>query len=597
MNVAGSTESRQAGTRDVTDRDAATADTIVIRIPGQAGPSAARPPWPLRWWREHWRSAAALAPALMLAGAVTGWNLQGWPGRVDDDEGTYVAQAWAMLAEHHLAHYTYWYDHPPLGWAQIAAFGWLAGGFRQTPSAVMLGREFMWCLTLAACVLLFAFCRRLGTRRVTACAAVALFAVSPLAVCYHRMVSLDNVGTVWLLAALVIAASRRHSLGSAFWSGAALAAGILSKETIAILTPAVVWMLCQRTDSRTRRWNLGIFGVTLGLLLAGYPLFAALRGELLPGKGHVSLLWALWWQFLGRAGSGSPLHAGTQSYLMLRMWLGLDPWLLGAGAVLAAAALPVRRLRPAALGMLIQVLVPLKGGYLPYFYVTAVLPFAAVLAAGAGEALWLRFTGRRTRWIGRAAVAAGTAVFAAGAAPLWLGELAAQSHTRGDAGSLAATGWVERNLSRNAVVVVDDYIWPDLKLHGMSPLWMWKVGGDPQVSKVDLPDGWRSIQYVVLTSQATPILGQAPLLATAVSHSVVVAGFGQGVTVREVLPGLASPAATAAALDTPPATPDPPSAATPDTPPAALDTPPRSLPPARAGRIARINDDPFSVTG
>ena len=53
-------------------------------------------------------------------GLASGWNLQGWPGRVNDDEGIYVAEAWAMLVPHHISNYTYWYDHPFLGWAQMA---------------------------------------------------------------------------------------------------------------------------------------------------------------------------------------------------------------------------------------------------------------------------------------------------------------------------------------------------------------------------------------------------------------------------------------------------------------------------------------------
>ena len=534
----------------------AATDTIVIRIPRQAGPPPLRERWARRWWRAHRGGAAALAPLLVFAGLVTGWNLQGWPGRVDDDEGTYVAEAWAMLYQHHLSHYTYWYDHPPLGWAQIAAFGWLTDGYHRVSSMVMMGREFMWVLALVACVLLYVFCRRLGLRRVTACAAVTLFAASPLAVMYHRMVSLDNIGTVWLLAALTIAASRRHSLAAAFWSGAALAASIGSKETTVIVAPAVVWVLWQHTDRRTRRWNLGIFGVTLSLLLAGYPLFAALRGELLPGKGHVSLLWSLWWQFFTRAGSGSPLAAGSASRWLLDLWSTVDPWLVGAGIAAAVPALFVRRLRPAAIGMLVQVLVPFKGGYLPYFYVTAVLPFAAICVAGACEALWF-LGGGWARRISRAAVAACALGFAAGAGPQWAGELAAQSSIQGDAASLAATRWVEENLPASAVVAVDDYIWPDLKVKGMSPLWVWKVDGDPRVSQVSLPEGWRSIQFVVMTPQTSSVLAQLPTLAEAVSHSVVLADFGEGVAVREVLPGPVSPEATA---DLEPPPPSPPTA-------------------------------------
>lgn len=290
-------------------------------------PALVPTPYWRRWFRLHGRSAAVLGPVLLVVGAATAWNLQGWPGRVNDDEGSYVAEAWAMIYTHHLSHYTYWYDHPPLGWAQLAAYAWLTDGFGRDGSAVMVGREFMWLVTLASSCLLFVLGRRLGFRRRFAGLAVLLFGLSPLAIWFHRMVSLDNIAAMWLLAALMFAASPRHSLRAAFWSAVCLAAAVLSKETVALLTPAVVWTIWQHTDRRTRAWNLGVFGVTYLLLLLGYPLFATLRGELLPGRGHVSLVWALWWQFLGRAGSGSPFSPASGSHDLIRFWLGLDPWL------------------------------------------------------------------------------------------------------------------------------------------------------------------------------------------------------------------------------------------------------------------------------
>ncbi len=155
---------------------------------------------------RHKVSAAVLAGLLVIVGLATAWNLEGWPGRVDDDEGTYVAQAWAIVYEHTITHYSYWYDHPPLGWVQIALFGWLTDGFNRVAAAVFVGRQFMWCLTLAGCVLLYVLCRRLGMRRTTSAITVALFGLSPLGQFFHRLVSLDNVATVWVLAAL----RRRH---------------------------------------------------------------------------------------------------------------------------------------------------------------------------------------------------------------------------------------------------------------------------------------------------------------------------------------------------------------------------------------------------
>ena len=58
--------------------------------------------------------------------------------------------------------------------------------------------------------------------------------------------------------------------------------------------------------------------------------------------------------------------------------MGSDPWLLVTGFVAALTLLLSPRLRPFAVALLIQVVVLVKGGYLPFFYVTGMLPFAAL---------------------------------------------------------------------------------------------------------------------------------------------------------------------------------------------------------------------------
>jgi hypothetical protein len=68
-------------------------------------------------------------------------NLTGSPARLDD-EGTYVAQAYAVTQWGELAHYTYWYDHPPAGWLQLAAWTAITGP-ELGGSAVAAGRYLM----------------------------------------------------------------------------------------------------------------------------------------------------------------------------------------------------------------------------------------------------------------------------------------------------------------------------------------------------------------------------------------------------------------------------------------------------------------------
>lgn len=545
--------------------------TAVYLAPQALDPraSAARRPPPPRhnWYWQHRLSIAILVPLLTVVGLANAWNLQGWPGRVNDDEGTYVAEAWAILVPHHLSHYTYWYDHPPLGWALIAGWAWLTRGFARYPSAVMLGREVMWLSFMVSCVLLYGLARRLRMRPAAAAGVVLVYGLSPLAIYFHRMVFLDNLSTMWMLAALFIVASPRRSLAAALWGGVCTAIAVLTKETVALLVPAVVWVLCQHTGRKTRPWHLAVFGAACLFLVLGYPLFALLRGELFPGPGHVSLLWALYWQFFERSGSGSLLDPHSGTFSLAQFWLGLDPWLL-AGVALVPVAPFVRRLRPLAFALGLQVLILLKGGYVPYAYITAMLPFAALLIAGIADTCWtpLAFSGRDTgtalpgkgrhatqpaHWIwpsagrqprwwfalsGRVLVTASLAASAVMVAPGWWHSLESQAKVYGDASELAATAWIEHNVPVGAVVVVDDYMWPDLKIHShVYPLWLWKVDTDPWVTKHVLPHGYASIDYLVLAPQAPSTLASLPTLQAALDHSRVVKTFGDGITARVVI--------------------------------------------------------------
>jgi Dolichyl-phosphate-mannose-protein mannosyltransferase len=494
-----------------------------------------------------------LAPVLIAVGIVSGWNLQGWPGRVNDDEGTYVAEAWAMLVPHHISNYTYWYDHPFLGWAQMACWIWLTDGFHRYPSAVMAGREFMWVVNLASCAMLYLIARRIHLRRGIAAVAVLLFGLSPLAIFFHRLVFLDNIAVAWMLAALALAATPRRSMAAAMGSGVCFAVATLSKETIALLLPTIVWMLWQHTDRRTRVWNLGVFSLTFVLIVLSYPLFAALRGELFPGKGHVSLLWSLSWQLLNRAGSGSILNTHSGTYGLALLWTGLDPWLLAGGIVLLPIGFAIRQLRPIAFALGFQVALLLRGGYVPYMYVTAMLPFCSLLIGGVAEAWWRRPRAEQAEQhrshkvsrlrrlfpmtAGRLTVLVGVMLFAVFVAPTWCTTLSRQANVNGAAPELAATAWIEHHVPKGAVVVVDDYMWTDIEMDGRAatPLSIWKVNGDPWVTRHILPDGYKSIDYVVLTPQSSSTIATMPTLEAALMHSKPVENFGDGLIAHMVI--------------------------------------------------------------
>jgi Dolichyl-phosphate-mannose-protein mannosyltransferase len=513
----------------------------------------------------HRRSLAVLAGLLVVVAVVHAIGMDHAPQRVDD-EGTYVAQAWAVQHWHTLAHYTYWYDHPPMGWLLMAAWTALTGTFSRASGAIAAGREFMLVVQLASAGLLWVLARRLGLRRPAAAGAVLLFALSPLALSFHRAVYLDNVATPFLLAAFVLVLSPGHRLAAHAGAGLCFAAAVLAKETSLLLLPALAWQYWQVNDRRTRRYSLAVAASLFALLVVIYPLAALLRGELLPGPSHVSLFDAIRFQLAGRASGGSPLNPDSVNHHTLALWLGMDPWLLGAAAVLIPAGLWIRRLRPVTAAFVILALMTLRPGYLPIPLVIGMLPFASLLVAGAADTAlgWRRpvaggpgpeggaaAEARAGASLSRGAdapaaspaparrggVAVGSLVVAACllaaavvVAPRWWQrdrDLMTVDHDRP---FRQAEAWIADNVPHRGRLLVDDSLWVDLVERGYPPgqvVWFYKLDTDRDV-KARYPHGWRDFDYVVSAATLRAFPDRLPQVAEAVRHSRVVASFGRG---------------------------------------------------------------------
>ena len=335
-----------------------TTTEMPVRIADKpvSAPPAARPPFYAPAGHSEPQPRRRPRLDLYLAGGLTllvlvvmALNITGFPAATDD-EGTYLAQAWAVQHGQGLAHYTYWYDHPPLGWIQLAGLSWVPALFFPDLIAVAGGRIAMLPIIAVSLVLVYVIGRRLGFARWAAALALLVFGLSPLSVTMNRQIYLDSFAVMWMLAALALALSPRRHLWHYAAAGAATALSVLSKETMLITAPAVLvamWQNASRTS--TRPWAFG--GYTSGLVLVGafYPLYALLRGELFPGPGHVSLIGAWQFQLMNRSSSGSVFTEGSGSYDLVHSWLYYDATILLAGLAATVVALAVRRLRAPAL--------------------------------------------------------------------------------------------------------------------------------------------------------------------------------------------------------------------------------------------------------
>lgn len=487
--------------------------------------------------RRHAATLAWIVPTLVVSAIVQLINMGGSPQRIDD-EGTYTAQAWAIGAFGELTHYTYWYDHPPVGWIQIAAYTGLTGAFERYDVAVLAAREAMVFFTLVAVVLVWALARRLSFSRPAATVAALLFAISPLAVQFHRSVYLDNIATAWLLAALLLALSRRNQLAAFSASALAFGIAVLSKETYLLALPLLVWFLWRSASKATRRYTLTVAASVLTLVGGGYIALALVKGEVAPGADRVSLVDGVMFQLSSRESSGSVLDPESLINRTLGMWWQLDPVFIVAGLAAAAAALFVRRLRPIAILVLALTAFMFRpGGYLPVPYVIMLLPFAALLVAGVTDRAvrgWKRSTGRRrvarSTWL----VAAGTAAIVM--VPLWGAQLRGFLLADLDQPMRQAQQWVETNVQRDSTLVVDDAMWVDLVRAGFDRedvVWYYKVDTDPAVAAT-LPNGWRDVEYVITTDSMRTFPTAFPQVSETIANSVVVASFGEGSTQVDV---------------------------------------------------------------
>lgn len=471
--------------------------------------------WPAAWALARGSERALLAGLALIALVAHGLNMLNNPGQAGlGDEGIYMSQAWAVLRQGRLAPYTYFYDHAPAGWIMLGAWMGLTGGPFTFGNAIDGGRVLMLLLHLAMTPMLYRLTRRLGAGAPAAALATLLFSLSPLAVFYQRLVLLDTIMLFWALLSLTLLLDGRGRLSRFALSGVCFGLAALSKETAIFLTPAMLYIAWQQRREHHGRFALLGWAVPMAVVLSLYPLFAALKGELLPagssfafflfnistGGEHVSLVEALTWQ--ATRGGGGMLNLNNQFWQFVRGdWMVRDPLLVGGGAVAVAINL-LRGLRDRqALAAGLLGALPLyylgRGGVVLVFYVLFAIPFLCLNLALLADVL-LRRLPRRA-----AALAAGAATLALLGGYSAAGTLAPLYLARPADAARESVAWVKQHVPPESRIVTHDDPWTDLHEPGFGgPAFPyahnhWKVALDPEIRGGVFKDDWRTVDYIL----------------------------------------------------------------------------------------------------
>jgi 4-amino-4-deoxy-L-arabinose transferase-like glycosyltransferase len=471
------------------------------------------------------------------------------------DEGIYMEQAWAVLKGVGLAPYTYTYDHAPAGWFLIALWlRLLPHGVTQWGMAENSGRVLMLLMSLASTALLYRLARRFTGSDAAAVLASTSFVLSPLSLYYGRLVLLDNIMVFWLLLSLDLLTAD-GGLFALIGSGAAFSVAVLTKENAIFFLPLLAYGLY--IASRERHfYRFGVSGwlYMCFVILSFYPLFAILKGELLPppphGPQHVSLLAMVRTQLGRGVQNGSILNiprAGTDGtpygfwFYYFTQWAIKDQVLpmVGAAATLVTigAGLMRRDLRHTYLlsaGLTVMYgLYIVRGAQLIDFYIAPLLPFLALNIGLAAHAL-----ARPLPSLVKPVALLGVA--------LMFSLIFWNEHITHDALQVRLTflqqdqvAYIQQHIPTNTVLMVDDDIWVSLhdSDNGRYPVYpnafpYHKITGDPAV-QARLNYDWRNIKYIVASNQMYEVLQKEAvandLSLIAYQHSRVVASWPPGV--------------------------------------------------------------------
>lgn len=423
------------------------------------------------------------------------------------DEGIYVAQGWWAVNSGQLSPYTYFYDHPPLGWIFIGLWFFLTGGPFTFGISVVSARLLMVIVASIANLFTYLLLKKITSKKIIALAGTIFLIFSPLSIYFHRQVLLDNIQNLWLIVSLYLLVSKTGNLRRVLLSAITFGIAVLSKEFALFVYPAYIYLVWKLNNGAVRIYAVSTWLITTIFIAGLFPLAALLRNEFLSdsvtGGNHVSLMETVQYQ-LSRGRGEYPWVVDSYFSLSLQEWQKLDGMFIALG-VISTFILFIYSLFKRKSIIIMSLIATLgygafllRGQLIQGFYIIPVLTFLAI-----NISLMINAIYRSLSLVSRQIILKGLTI----ALPLVLvyslliGE---QLYTESRVNEqVALLNYIRENLSEKDVIVSDDWMFLDLRLPYSNQTQYFplsemakKVDRDP--ATIDkLNNTWKSIDYIV----------------------------------------------------------------------------------------------------
>lgn len=491
----------------------------------------------------------AIVIVLALAGTFVShaYNMFNFP-RYELDEGTYMSNAWA-ITQGLISPYSYGYGHPPLAWMQIAAWLQLTGGPFTFGNALNSGRVFMLLYAVGGALLVYLIVRRWSGSSSAALLALVIFSLSPLSITYQRQVFLDNVATFWLLLSLYLLAKSNSRLLYLVLAAISFGISVLSKEVYLLFFPTMVYAAWLHTTRFQRKFTLVSFIYIVIAVCSGFVLLAALKDELFPYSWHLpwdthphlSMLdtfvgqtqlsqsggsfmysWVTWLDndiFFIVCSIAAPLFnllhgLLTRRRLLLFVLLSLPPFRFFSQRLRHklisrdATRVPDKHLLISLLAITFWLLL-VRGGQVLSFYIIPLIPLVAINVAIACNTI-LGWPGKLVRFFNVVrAVLLIIAIIAL--IPYNVKATGFRFYQHPTSAQQQALVWVRANVPHNSFIVINSYLYVDLRVPGGQGIGdgapyphaevYWNVAGDPELHVQALQNNPDRIDYIVADSE------------------------------------------------------------------------------------------------